>query len=352
MQPLLARTFLVREIDDGPWDLPGQSEPGVGFKISFIIAARPGQVPYVALRALRALKLPKERFEILVAYGKKPARQRNQAARQASGDFLYFLDDDSGVSSANLACLESVLQEFAVSPDRLVLGGPVVLPPSSSQFEEAMGIAFASPLGIGPYRFRYSAEGPARYATERDLILANLIVSRSLFLASEGFQEDLYPGEENQWLKRVTATGIKPIYHPNFICHRHQREGLAEVLRLGFHYGRGRAKHFFEHLQPLDLLLLAPSSLVVTLALALVTRSLVAWALLTVYLVTVLAASLVLGRFQRPTLSLLGIFPLLHFGYGLGFMRGWFAPKKKLAVEEVDIELHSLKSLFQRPNFA
>ncbi len=346
----LAIHFFEQEYGKLFCDSPASFEPWGRYRISFIIAARPEQIPYVALNSLRALNLSRERFEIIVAYGNRPALQRNQAARQATGNFLYFLDDDTTVSHTNLACLDQTLRQFAVNPNELILGGPVVLPPSAEPFEKALGLAFASPLGIGPYRFRYSREGEARFATERDLILANLLISRDLFLQSEGFKEDLYPGEENQWLKRVTAAGIRPLYHPQFAAYRRQRASFKTVFQLGLTYGEGRAKHFFEHVQPLDLILLAPSILVGFTIYAMLTNSVLIAGLVFGYFAAIVVASVTLSKFSGALFKFTGIFTLLHYGYGLGFLKGLlFKKTRRPPAGRVEIKFHNLKNLLQPP---
>src|SRR3989442_10052748 len=70
--------------------------------VSIIIPTRPGQAEIMAFNALEALDYPKERMEVLVARGKQPSVQRNAALKQAQGELIYFLDDDSCAQPANL----------------------------------------------------------------------------------------------------------------------------------------------------------------------------------------------------------------------------------------------------------
>ncbi|HEY5974070.1 MAG TPA: glycosyltransferase family A protein, partial [Geobacteraceae bacterium] len=74
-------------------------------RISVIIPVKPGIVP-TALAALRAVDYPDDLYEVFVAEGRRPSGQRNRAAAAASGDILYFLDDDSLVTTDCMARLD------------------------------------------------------------------------------------------------------------------------------------------------------------------------------------------------------------------------------------------------------
>ena len=63
--------------------------------VTVVIPARPGQTEVNAVTASRQLDYPTDCLEIIVARGHHPSVQRNAALREARGELIYFLDDDS-----------------------------------------------------------------------------------------------------------------------------------------------------------------------------------------------------------------------------------------------------------------
>ena len=76
--------------------------------VTVLIAARPGQAEVKAVPASRALDYPPDKLEILVARGRQPAAQRNAGMREARGELIYFLDDDSVPRPDNLSGQSSI----------------------------------------------------------------------------------------------------------------------------------------------------------------------------------------------------------------------------------------------------
>ena len=205
--------------------------------VSFIIPVKPGG--FVA--ALDHLKktLPDDScYEILLAEGSAPSQQRNRAAREADGDILYFLDDDSLITSENLDhCFAGMSY-----PDVAVIGGPSITPADDSRLQQLFGSALASAFGSGAVQNRYRVHGKIRETTDKEMILCNLAVRRALFLELGGFNECLYPNEENEFLERVTKAGCRLIHDPGMLVFRSQRKTLKAFVRQMFSYGRGRGQ--------------------------------------------------------------------------------------------------------------
>lgn len=204
---------------------------------SIIIPVKPGG--YVAAcDHLRKIMPDDPRYEIILAEGCAPSRQRNLAAREATGDILYFLDDDSQVSPENLdECIRCMSDPLAA-----VVGGPSLTPSDDTWLQQLFGHALSSSFGSGGVTNRYRVRGITRKTTDKELILCNLAVKRSIFSDSGGFNESLYPNEENEFLERVTSAGFSLIYSPSFHVFRSQRQSLPAFVRQMFNYGRGRAQ--------------------------------------------------------------------------------------------------------------
>ena len=167
-------------------------------KVSIIIPVKPGG-RVKALTGVRGLNFPADSFEVFVAEGKCPSCQRNMAAAAASGEILCFLDDDSLISPEYL---HRVARHYA-DPAVAAAGGPSLTPASDTPLQQAFGMAFVSVIGGGGMRNRYRQVGSVRATSEQELILCNLSFRRDTFLTYGGFDERLYPNEENELMGRI-----------------------------------------------------------------------------------------------------------------------------------------------------
>lgn len=286
---------------------------------SFIIPVKPGG-SVKALEALRKLEEQPHPFEILIAEGTNPSRQRNLAARQSRGDVLYFLDDDSLVTADCLKLCAQALDEPAVA----VVGGPSLTPESDSGLQRLFGQALSSPFGAGAMRNRYRIEGLPRETTERELILCNLAIRRDTFLAYGGFDERLYPNEENELLDRIAASGRKLVHLPSMSVRRSQRASLSAFVRQMFSYGRGRGRQTLIA-GPRSPLSFMPPAFVAYLALLPLLPATLFWRLpLAAYVVLdfLFTAAALVASGRPAAASLLFIFPLMHCCNGIGLLVG------------------------------
>src|SRR5581483_11172247 len=161
--------------------------------VTVIIAARPDQAGIKAVDAARRLDYPPDKLDITVARGKQPSVQRNTAVRAARGEWIYFLDDDSVPPPDNL----QRAQKFLNDPTVKMIGGPNLCPPDAPVLEQVFAVVLGSRLAFGPSRARYTPVGEPRATGEKELILCNLMVRRDAMLELGGFNEALYPNEEN-----------------------------------------------------------------------------------------------------------------------------------------------------------
>ena len=211
--------------------------------VTIIIPTRPGQSEVPALAAVRRLDYPRERLEVLVARGRQPSVQRNKAIQAAQGEWIYFLDDDACPDPANL---RRAVAEFADSSVKM-LGGPNLCPKDAPLIEQIFAVVLSSWLAFGPSRARYLPLGKKRRSGEKELILCNLAARRADITALGGFDEALYPNEENALMDQLQARGGALIYDPGFLVYRRPRPNLTAFGRMLLTYGRGRAEQFRRH---------------------------------------------------------------------------------------------------------
>ncbi len=205
--------------------------------VSIIIPVKPGGT-VKALEALRDMDYPSEAVEILVAEGKCPSRQRNTAAAAAKGDILYFLDDDSMTSPP---FLKNTVVHYG-DPSVAVVGGPSLTPASDPPLRQAFGLALSSRFGSGSVCNRYRKIGDVRETGDNELILCNLSIRSDFFRSCGGFDERLYPNEENELMVRIRKQGLKLICDPGLAVYRSQRRTFTAFVRQIFGYGRGRGR--------------------------------------------------------------------------------------------------------------
>jgi succinoglycan biosynthesis protein ExoA len=305
--------------------------------VTVLIAARPAQAEVKAVVASRALDYPADKLEIIVARGKQPSVQRNAALRAAQGELIYFLDDDSAPEPGNLRRAVAHFRD----PKVQMVGGPNVCPPEAPPLEQVFARVLASWLAFGPSRARYAAVGQVRETSEKELILCNLLARRKALLELGGFNEALYPNEENALMDELQKRGGKLIYDPQLLVHRRPRSSLKSFARMLMTYGRGRAEQFRLHptfgsapnfVPPIFCLYLLTLLTLLTLSFVLGLTP-IGWVYLVPlagYALAVLAQGLALaaGGQVWQSLAAIPLIVLTHILYGLGFWRGLFTPLK------------------------
>jgi succinoglycan biosynthesis protein ExoA len=271
--------------------------------VTVVIAARPDQADIDAVRAARALDYPADKLEIILARGKQPSAQRNAAIKEAQGDLIYFLDDDSVPEPKNL---RRIIGHFA-DPDIKMVGG--------------------SRLAFGPSRARYTPVGTVRQTSEKELILCNLVARRQALLDLGGFNEKLYPNEENALMDELQARGGKLLYDSQLVVRRRPRRTLKAFAKMLITYGRGRAEQFRETPTLGSALNFVPPLFVVYLV-ALIPMlkwkgAIFLWPLIFyIALVLLQAAALTRTGKIRESFNAIPFIALTHILYGLGFWRG------------------------------
>jgi glycosyltransferase involved in cell wall biosynthesis len=295
--------------------------------VTVIIAARPDQADIKAVAAARQLDYPPELLEIIVARGKQPSVQRNTALRAARGELIYFLDDDSVALPGNLLRAASCFTDSKVQ----IVGGPNLCPPDAPALEKFFALVLGSWIAFGPSRVRYTSVGKLRNSGEKELILCNLVARHETLLELGGFNEKLYPNEENALMDEIQKRGGRLLYDPELFVHRRPRGSIKSFAKMLVTYGRGRAEQFRVHptfgsalnfVPPLFCVFLIALSFLVMLPII----GKISVAALGIYVFAVLsqAAALVPRGGILQSLATIPFIFLTHILYGLGFWRGLF----------------------------
>jgi GT2 family glycosyltransferase len=274
-----------------------------------------------ALLSLRETPFPAGGVQILVAEGGHPARQRNAALGRARGDILVFLDNDCSISSGYWMELETALAR----PEVEIVGGPALLRPQATVWEEIFQALLTHTLVVGTVSARYAARGEFCVATQTDLILCNLAVRRSIFEKIGPLSTDLYPNEENEWLDRAHAAGIGAYYDPGLQVFRPQRTTPGQMGLTLLRYGMGRTRQFRVSGWRPTFHQFLPVMLITTFV------ALLHWRLEAEFVILWLVASAIIAFtchsllriWQRIVAGLIA--PLIPLTYSVGQVLGWIA---------------------------
>lgn len=168
-----------------------------------------------------------------------PAEKRDQGAREAAGEYLVFLDDDSYPEPDLLSVAVAKFENGHVA-----LGGPAVTPATDTFLQKVSGAVFSSKLtGGSPERYR--PVGSERLVDDWPSV--NLMVRRDVFLSVGGFDSPYWPGEDTFLCLKLKRAGHHVLYVPRMIVWHHRREGLGRHMRQVGAYGLHRG-YFARHL--------------------------------------------------------------------------------------------------------
>lgn len=311
--------------------------------VTVIIPARPDEAEVTAVTAARALDYPADKLEIILARGKQPSVQRNTALRAARGELIYFLDDDAFPVSGNLRRAVEIFRDAKVQ----MLGGPNLCPKDAPFLEQVFALVLSSWIAFGPSRARYAKVGTVRETSEKELILCNMLGRRETLLAHGGFNEALYPNEENALMDNIQKAGGKLMYDPELFVWRRPRRTLQQFMRMLMNYGRGRAEQFRTTPTLGSLPNFVPPAFVAYLVALVPLTYFTPWALLPLvfYFAAILVQVLALVPHGGllPSLCALPLLVETHVFYGIGFWRGLFTALKPPGVKsDVPVKLEML----------
>lgn len=315
--------------------------------ISVIIPAESSLARISVLDYLNKMDYPQENIEIILSIGNWPSAQRNQAAGLAKGDILYFFNRNTQLQPDLFKKMVSIINRETKLAG---VGGVDITPQGNSYMQHLFGYAMGSYFAHWKMRARYIQVGRERVASENELLLSNMAIKRDIFLEAGGFNEELYPNEENELINRISKMGYKFIYSPDIRIYRDRRSNIFKFIRQFYCYGQGRlnqiniegALNNLQFLIPLFFLLYF-------ISLFFVGNSRIVFIPFIVYIVLAAIDSIYLSSKNKKNLIILpAIYLIMHFSYACGMLSGIcknITKKKTNVIPKVNYKIVYIKEI-------
>lgn len=167
------------------------------------------------------------------------AAGRNIGVHHATGDIVAFVDGDAIPSSTWLA---QIMQTFHTKDATIAgVGGPDLLPPDSSEKEQAIGIIMTSPLARGG-RFNPSTQH-AHLDEERfvdHIPTCNLALRKQVIQEVGMFDEAFVKGQDLELNYRIIKAGYKLLYVPAIKVVHYRKNHIRNFARQIFKWAKAK----------------------------------------------------------------------------------------------------------------
>ena len=266
----------------------------------------------------------KDRFgslKVLDNPGRRSSSGRNVGVKNTTAPYVLVLDGHSHIPSKSL--LKDMVALFKSGDSRCLCRAQPMTPPDINEFELAVALCRASFIGHNPSSDIYSD-----FEGEVDPTSSGAMYHRSVFDEIGYFDENFDACEDVDFNCRVGKAGIKSILSPKLRVYYYPRSGLQALWKQMVRYGKGRFRFAWKHGQFSVLQWLAGAAVLafaVLLLLSLLSDAVFGLFknLLALYILMILFFSLYLGLSRKHLPCLLYgplIFPVVHFGLGIGFL--------------------------------
>ncbi|MBI5668004.1 MAG: glycosyltransferase family 2 protein [Chloroflexi bacterium] len=244
----------------------------------------------------------------------------NRLMAQARGSIIIRVDGHCEIEPDYVSRCVQYLQQSDIAG----VGGPIETI-GSDRMSTIIAAAMSSAFGVGGSAFRTVKDRALLVDT-----IAFPAYKREVIEAAGPYDEELVRNQDDEYNYRLRSMGYQILLAPDIRSRYYSRSSLRALWRQYFQYGYWKVRVLQKH--PLQMSLrqfVPPAFVLVALGGALlapfsrVFRAL--WlSALTLYAAANLVASWLVVRKsdvrQLPALSL--VFAILHFSYGLGFLRG------------------------------
>jgi succinoglycan biosynthesis protein ExoA len=239
---------------------------------------------------------------------------------QAQGDIVVRVDGHCEIAPDYVSqCVRHLLYDGVDA-----VGGPIETIGETNE-AQSIALAMSSWFGVGGSAFRTVKDRPLLVET-----VAFPAYTRRTLQRLGPFDEELVRNQDDEYNYRLLAQGGKILLSPDISSRYYSRSSLRSLWRQYYQYGYWKVRVMQKHPRQMRLRQFIPPAFAGVLlgtSLSGVIFRPFWWllaAILFLYLVANLAASLSLGRAHggHHVPRLLVIHPILHLSYGLGFLAG------------------------------
>jgi glycosyltransferase involved in cell wall biosynthesis len=246
----------------------------------------------------------------------------NLGILSAQGEIIMRMDVHAEYPTNYVSGLVSALIETHADN---VGGVCITVADKNTAFAQAIAMAMAHPFGVGNAHFRIGV-------TERRWVdtVPFGCYRKAVFDRIGLFDEELIRNQDDEFNLRLLKQGGRILLLPDIVTNYYARSSLRKLWKMYFQYGYFKPLVLRKIGKVMTARQLVPGALVLSLALFAV---LAPWSelalqlgafILTLYVAANITATLItVIRTRKAAAWLLPlIFPVLHFSYGFGFLRG------------------------------
>jgi succinoglycan biosynthesis protein ExoA len=271
---------------------------------------------------LQELALDDPRIRVIDNPLRRTASGLNACLREARGEYVARMDAHTYYADRYLAAGVERLRRG----DTEWVSGPAIPRPTGA-ISGAVALALASWLGRGGSR-KWNDDPDAAEERELDTGVFGGVWRRDRVLDSGGWDERWPINQDSEMASRFLRGGARLVCLPEMAGHYVPRDSLKGLARQYYRYGYYRARTFRRHPESMRRShLIAPALSVALVTSAVAPRPLRRLSRLGVasYLLAVVATAV--GAAGRPEQRregalLIGVLPVMHFGWGFGTLAG------------------------------
>lgn len=249
----------------------------------------------------------------------------NIGIREATGDVIVRMDAHVVYPPEYIPRLVAALAETGADN---VGGCMITLPADGTAVAQAIAIGLGHPFGVGNAHFRIGA----REQREVDTVPFGCF-PRDVFRRVGLFDEEMVRNQDDEFNNRILRHGGRVLLIPDVVCYYYARGSFRQLARMFYQYGAFKPLAARKAGRIMTLRQLVPAAFVTALLGSAGAALIWPWALWITatiggaYTAAVLACALSVARShdRRCAVALMGVFPVVHFSYGIGFLRGLWA---------------------------
>lgn len=240
----------------------------------------------------------------------------NLAIAAAKGLVIMRMDAHALYPSDYISTLTAWLEKSGADNVGCAL---VTLPGAGTAVARAIAIGLSHPFGIGNALFRLGTNEPREVDT-----VPFGCYRRDVFERVGLFDEELVRNQDDEFNFRLIRRGGRILLVPGLVIRYFARDTLSKLWRMYYQYGYNKPLVARKVGRVMTARQLAPSAFMLALAAALAVSPGLFLAVAGAYMLADAACSLGVARREgaRGALVLFVVFPIIHLGYGLGFLAG------------------------------